>query len=132
MQRIFAGLVLAGLLASPLAAQDASEGKSLYEQYCATCHGLDGTGNGPMSPVLVLQPPDLTVLQSTNEGKFPLFRVISRIDGRDPLVSHGSPMPIYGDFFEGRDVALKTEAGQPIMTSEPIADLVDWLKSIQQ
>lgn len=132
MQRIFAGLVLAGLLASPLAAQDASEGKSLYEQYCATCHGLDGTGNGPMAPVLVLQPPDLTILQSTNEGKFPLFRVISRIDGRDPLVSHGSPMPVYGDFFEGRDVALKTDAGQPIMTSEPIADLVDWLKSIQQ
>lgn len=41
-------------------------------------------------------------------------------------------MPVYGDFFEGRDVGLKTDSGQPIMTSQPIADLVAWLQSIQR
>ncbi len=58
-----------------------------------------------------------------NGGEFPLIRVIKRIDGRDPLVSHGSPMPVYGDFFEGQDVSLKTAAGQPILTSRPVAYL---------
>jgi hypothetical protein len=55
-----------------------------------------------------------------------------RIDGRDPLVSHGSMMPVYGDFFEGTDVATKAETGQPIMTSQPIVDLLAYLQSLQQ
>jgi hypothetical protein len=55
-----------------------------------------------------------------------------RIDGRDPLTSHGSPMPVYGDFFEGWDVAVKSETGQPIMTSLPIVDLLAYLGSVQR
>jgi hypothetical protein len=42
-------------------------------------------------------------------------------------------MPVYGAFYEGgSDVALRTEAGQPILTSQPIADLVAWLRMIQK
>jgi len=41
-------------------------------------------------------------------------------------------MPIFGDFFEGRGVALKTASGQPIMTSQPVVDLVAWLESLQK
>jgi hypothetical protein len=40
-------------------------------------------------------------------------------------------MPVYGPFFEGDDTALKTDNGQPILTSRPIADLVAYLKKIQ-
>ena len=57
--------------------------------------------------------------------------VVQRIDGRDPLVSHGSPMPVYGPYFEGQDTAIKTDVGQPILTSKPIADLVAYLKTLQ-
>ncbi|SLN53150.1 Cytochrome c [Roseovarius litorisediminis] len=117
-------------LAGPAVA-DETAGRETYERYCASCHGLEATGQGPMRPVLTVQPADLTQLTAGNGGKFPLVRVIKRIDGRDPLVSHGSPMPVYGDFFEGSDVALKTEAGQPIMTSQPVVDLVEFLKSLQ-
>jgi hypothetical protein len=85
-----------------------------------------------MAPVLLVQPADLTTIIKRHDGVFPLERVTARIDGRDPLVSHGSDMPIYGEFFEGRDVTLKTEAGQPLMTSQPIADLVAWLRTIQE
>ncbi|WP_317054714.1 c-type cytochrome [Roseovarius rhodophyticola] len=123
---------MACFLVSPLNAQDADNGRDLFYQHCAMCHGRDATGNGPMAPALILQPPDLTQLQNSNGGFFPIARVIRKIDGRDPLVSHGSPMPIYGQFFEGRDVAVKTKSGQPIMTSQPIVDLVEWLKSVQQ
>lgn len=120
------------ITAAPLAAQDAGEGAATYQHYCATCHGLEADGAGPMAPVLVLQPPNLRDLSARNGGVFPTTRVVERIDGRDPLVSHGSPMPVWGPYFEGdRSVALKAESGQPILTSQPIADLVAFLEGIQ-
>ena len=119
------------LLAAPAAAQDAALGKALYDRYCATCHGLDARGDGPMAPSLLIQPPDLTTLAARNDGILPVARIVTRIDGRDPLVSHGSPMPIYGDFFEGTDVPTKAETGQPIMTSEPVLHLLEWLRGVQ-
>tara|TARA_R110002073_G_scaffold12365_4_gene54891 strand:+ start:535 stop:933 length:399 start_codon:yes stop_codon:yes gene_type:complete len=129
--QIFA--ICAGLaLATPGIAQDATQGQGVYLQYCATCHAVDATGNGPMAPALVVQPPDLTTLAAQNGGVFPTTRVVWRIDGRDPLVAHGSPMPVYGDFFQGDDTPLKAPSGQPIMTSRVIADLVAYLEGIQQ
>ncbi|MFM7442360.1 MAG: c-type cytochrome [Tabrizicola sp.] len=110
---------------------DARTGEALYTAHCAVCHGLQARGNGPMAPVLLVQPADLTSLTARHGGVFPLERVTARIDGRDPLVSHGSDMPIWGEFFEGRDVVLRTDAGQPLMTSQPIADLVAWLRTTQ-
>lgn len=129
--QIFA--ICAGLaMATPGIAQDATQGQGVYLQYCATCHAVDATGNGPMAPALVVQPPDLTALAALNGGVFPTTRVVWRIDGRDPLVAHGSPMPVYGDFFQGDDTSLKAPSGQPIMTSRVIADLVAYLEGIQQ
>ncbi|MGZ2258115.1 c-type cytochrome [Roseobacter sp. A03A-229] len=118
-------------LAHPLAAQDAAEGERLFRLHCAACHGAEAEGNGPMAPVLLIQPSDLTTLTDRYDNAFPTYRVVKRIDGRDPLVSHGSDMPVYGWFFEGTGVAVATESGQPVMTSQPVADLVAWLKTIQ-
>lgn len=120
------------IAAFPLFAQDADEGERVFQFRCATCHGLDATGNGPMASALTVQPTNLTRLKASNEGEFPITRIIMRIDGRDPLVSHGSSMPIFGDFFEGYDVALRTETGQPIMTSKPIVDIMAWLETVQE
>ncbi len=117
--------------ACPASAQDVETGAELYQHYCATCHGLDATGHGPMAGVLVIQPTNLKALADAN-GVFPTARVVGRIDGRDPLVSHGSPMPVYGPYFEGQDTAIKTPDGQPILTSQPIADLVEFLKTLQE
>ena len=112
-------------------AQDVVEGGEIYREHCAVCHGIDATGKGPMAGVLVIKPANLKRLQSGNKGIFPTERVVKRIDGRDALVSHGSPMPVYGHFFEGHDVAIKTPSGQPVLTSKPIADLLKYLKSLQ-
>lgn len=126
-----AGLALA-TATGPALAQDAGKGAELYRVHCATCHGIEGTGQGPMAGVLVVPPSDLTALAATNGGRFPTVRVVKRIDGRDPLVSHGSPMPVYGFFFEeGKAKAVKTDSGQPIMTSEPVADLLAYLETLQ-
>jgi mono/diheme cytochrome c family protein len=124
--------ILMTALAAPVAAQDAAQGEALFSFYCATCHGNDATGNGPMSPSLVVAPVDLTALAAGKGGVFPVERVIMRIDGRDPLVSHGSMMPVYGDFFEGNEVFTQSETGQPVLTSQPIVDLLAYLQSLQQ
>ncbi len=85
-----------------------------------------------MASILTLQPTDLTALARSGDGVFPTMRVVMRIDGRNPLVSHGSPMPIFGDFFIGEGAALKTAEGQPILTSPAVADLVTYLQSLQE
>ncbi|WP_170331637.1 c-type cytochrome [Ruegeria arenilitoris] len=118
-------------LATQANAQDVETGAELYRHYCATCHGIDATGHGPMAGVLVIQPVDLTKLTG-EDGVFPTARVVGRIDGRDPLVSHGSPMPVYGPYFDGQDTSMKTPEGQPILTSQPIVDLVAYLETLQK
>ncbi len=131
MNKFSALLIVSLLQMSPLLAQDIRDGEQIFMDLCATCHGIEGTGHGPMAAILTLQPTDLTQLAAREDGVFPTARVVGRIDGRDPLVSHGSPMPVFGDYFEGKDTALKTSSGQPIMTSQPIVDLVEWLQALQ-
>jgi len=116
----------------PATAQDAAEGEALYAIYCASCHGADATGNGPTAELMVINPSDLTALSAGNGGVFPLAAVARQIDGRDPLLAHGGPMPVYGPFFEGTEIAMKTPAGQPILMGQPMADLIAWLRTIQR
>ena len=71
------------------------------------------TGLAGTVAVLALRPTYLTRLSTTKGSTFPTIRVVKRIDGREPLVSHGSPMPIYGEFFE------------------PVVNLVVWLEGTQ-
>lgn len=132
MRRVLAGLTLIALTATPVMAQDVDHGRALFQTHCANCHGADAKGQGPLAGALVLQPIDLTALASRNGGGFPLERVLKRIDGTDPLVSHGSPMPVYGPYFEGvANTPMKLPSGQPMLVSEPIADLVGYLQSVQ-
>jgi mono/diheme cytochrome c family protein len=114
------------------AAMAETPGQADYERYCASCHGLEGTGHGPMRAVLTLPPTDLSALSAVNGGTFPLERVVKRIDGRDPLVAHGSPMPVYGTLFDyGKSVTLEMPSGEKIMTTQPVADLVAYIKGLQ-
>ena len=131
MKLVRATLTALTLSAASGMAQDVENGTNIYDDQCAVCHGADARGNGPLAPALILQPPSLRDLTQRYDG-FPTVRVVMRIDGSDPLVSHGSPMPIYGPFFEEKDAIIKSESGQPIMTSQPIADLVAYLKHIQE
>lgn len=132
MKHALAALIALCTLPTLTQAQDSDMGMEIYRTYCAACHGLNAHGDGPMAPLLVLQPPDLGLITARNGGIFPVARVVMRIDGRAPLASHGSQMPVYGDFFEGNDTILKTETGQPIMTSEPVVDLIAFLRTIQE
>lgn len=59
------GLLLFFLLAvgTSAGAAEKDAGKQLYMQYCSSCHGIDGRGNGPVSPYLKIKVPDLTLLK---------------------------------------------------------------------
>ena len=53
-------LMIAGLsagIAGAAQAQDLDIGKSEFQSSCATCHGTDGKGNGPLREQLKVPPP---------------------------------------------------------------------------
>jgi mono/diheme cytochrome c family protein len=78
-------------------AQDIDAGKSEFQFACATCHGIDGKGKGPVSSQLKVEPADLTVLAKKNNGVFPFSAVYEAIDGRQAVIAHGPrDMPIWG------------------------------------
>jgi len=122
------GLIAAGF---PGLAQDPEAGAETYATFCAACHGETARGDGPVADLLTVPATDLTRLAELNGGSFPLIEVIYRIDGRAPIKAHGSPMPPFGGMFEGEDATMKTEAGQPVLTSRSIVDLVAYLQSVQ-
>lgn len=123
---------LLSILATGGAAQDTDTGADFFQYFCASCHGVDAKGDGPMAPVLLVQPADLTTLSARYGGDFPLERVAARIDGRDPIVSHGSEMPVFGWLFQDEPVALKLPTGQPMLANRPVVDLIAWLQTIQE
>ncbi len=73
-------------------------GKTQYQASCASCHGIDAKGDGPVSKALKTPPADLTVLAKNNNGVFPYDMVYQMIDGRNSTIaSHGTrEMPIWG------------------------------------
>ena len=114
------------------AAQDRDAGRQVFREYCVTCHGMEGRGDGPMTQVLTINPPDLTRLTADNKGIFPVSRVVARIDGRMPVLGHGGPMPVFGDLFEGQSGVLDSETGAPILTSQPMVDVVAYIQDLQR
>jgi mono/diheme cytochrome c family protein len=130
MRRFLTVILL--VAAGPGAAQDPASGADLYIRYCAACHGMEARGDGEMAAILTLLPADLTQISAGNGGIFPVARVAAQIDGRDPMLAHGGVMPLFGDFFEGQDTAIRSETGQPMLTSRPVADLLAFLAAIQE
>jgi len=110
-------------------------GKLQFRRYCAQCHGLDGTGNGPVAPALKTKPTNLTLLAKKNDGVFPEEQVREYIDGRKTVASHGTrEMPIWGNQFMSRQAGLGG-AGAPLLTGPQVQQKVDllvqYVKSIQ-
>ena len=77
------------------------QGPALYHAYCASCHGADARGSGPMAQSLKVKPPDLTGVARRNGGKFPLERVQRLVSGEESVpAGHGTrEMPVWGPIF---------------------------------
>ena len=104
---------------------DSLVGKDSFEAYCASCHGTDGRGNGPVARALKATPADLTMLASRNHDAFPRDRVIATLSGAGRTVAaHGTTeMPIWGALFR----AFEPDARVRVR----IENLVNYLETLQ-
>lgn len=102
------------------------EGPDLYRSYCASCHGVDGKGNGPVSPALKTQPSDLTTISRRNGGIFPAQRISKIIAGDELVTAHGPrEMPVWGPIFH--QIELDRDFGDV-----RLHNLTKYVESIQQ
>ena len=112
-----------------------TSGKLDFREYCAQCHGKDGTGNGPVAPALKKKPANLTLLSRNNGGVFPDKEVRNFIDGSKMAEGHGTrEMPIWGYAFLYRQSNHTGPGGAPLTETEvkhKIARLANYIKSIQ-
>jgi mono/diheme cytochrome c family protein len=128
-----AGLTL-GLLALAACAPDGRvAGRAFYDQYCVSCHGADGTGDGPAAEGLAKRPADLTRIAERNGGSFPMVKVMSQIDGYTRRNDYGSVMPELGAALqEGPTVMVETADGVRTPTPANLVALAEYLRGIQR
>jgi mono/diheme cytochrome c family protein len=126
---LLALLALTGISAARSEDLSTSSGAQLFQHYCASCHGKQGAGDGPVAPFFRLSPPDLRQMSRRNGGTFPTERAHRIIDGRDSLPPHGSrEMPVWGLEFAWSD---GNPADVNAATAAAIGRLVQHLQSIQ-
>jgi mono/diheme cytochrome c family protein len=106
-------------------------GEIEYQRHCASCHGEDARGEGPLAKFLTIKPANLTLLAKNNKGEFPFWRSYRIIDGRDQVRGHGTgEMPVWGARFlaqqGGKDRLSETEVTGRILS------LVFYLRHVQQ
>jgi mono/diheme cytochrome c family protein len=123
-------LPLVGLLliaaTGTAAANEVAQGRAIFLQHCASCHGLTGEGNGPMARALNTTPANLRQLSDRYGNPLPEDKIARFIDGRADVKAHGPrDMPVWGKRFysEGQ--------GDERQVKDLIAKLVVYLQSIQ-
>jgi mono/diheme cytochrome c family protein len=137
LQLIFCGAALAAIFTTPQAKDKSDQkneasgvnptsGKRTFVEYCASCHGLDGKGTGPVASALKSQPTDLTALAKTNEGKYPAGFVSAVLKFGRNLSAHGSQdMPVWGSRFKMID-PVNDPTGQ-----RHVDDIVAYIATLQ-
>jgi mono/diheme cytochrome c family protein len=118
---------LAGPQAMPGARLAPPDGRALFLEHCASCHGATARGDGPVASSLRDFPGDLTQFAKRNGGVFPSAKVLRIIEGRE-VGAHGSgEMPVWGHVF--RRMPSDTSDGS---ATERIEAIVRYLESIQE
>ena len=117
-------------------AQAISLGEFEYRNSCAQCHGLSGKGDGLVASSLTKVPTDLTVLQKSNGGVFPVTKAYSIIEGTVDVRVHGSrDMPVWGNRFRTRVKYDENEGFSPADTDEYVTTrilaLIEYLSTMQ-
>jgi mono/diheme cytochrome c family protein len=117
-------------LVVPVSKVAANDGKQMYVNYCAPCHGMDGKGNGPVAPVLKRQPANLALLSKAHGGKFPASHIITVLQFGTENPSHGSAlMPVWGPMFEKMDSHTLPQDDARALR---ISNLSEYLRSMQE
>ncbi|MBX3027606.1 c-type cytochrome [bacterium] len=134
--------VVVGTAAARAADEDPAlaQGRALYGEYCASCHGADGKG----ADTAKSKGSDLTQIAKKNGGKFPFYDVMLQISGRKPTGQeqdtslpgsvtspHGDgKMPSWGQIFARQEGV--TALDLQLQTTGKIMLITEYLQSIQQ
>jgi mono/diheme cytochrome c family protein len=104
----------------------AASGHDMFVNYCASCHGKEGKGNGPAASALNVPPADLTTLAKKNNGKYPALRVASVLNGQANLAAHGNKeMPVWGRVF------WSMSGGHAAEVHQRVTNLNHYIESLQ-
>ncbi len=106
------------------------DGQRTFVENCASCHGLDAKGSGPMSRNLIKMAPNLTTLASRNGGVFPRDYVMSTIDGLDRGSHFSGAMPEFGAGDMG-DTIIVEENGIGTPVPADLLALTAYLEGLQ-
>ena len=108
--------------------EDARDGKKYFVRYCASCHGIDGAGDGPVAKSLAKPPANLRLLGDKYGVPLPAARIAQFIDGRAAIRAHGTTdMPVWGEQLYATGEGQRGELG----ISEVIGKIVAYLNTIQ-
>lgn len=107
-----------------------AQGKALFDNNCAACHGADARGNGPLAASSGLNAVDLTVLSSQNGGVFPIDTVITQIHGYPGRYLTGA-MPEYHRVLDSPMVEWTTQDGTVIPTPKKVLAIAQYLETVQ-
>lgn len=121
------------LFAQPRAARG-DAGQREFVSNCASCHGADARGRGPIVEWLTKSPPDLTTLARANGGVFPIARVFESIEGAS-VAPHGPrDMPVWGQVYrvEAAEYWGELPYDPQQVVRARILGLIDFLYRIQQ
>ena len=110
----------------PIKNTPSNDGKDMYDNYCAVCHGKDGKGSGPAATAMKTSPTDLTALAKRNGGKYPASHVAAIIRGQATTSSHDrQDMPVWGPLFSS------ISQGHEAQVQQRITNLVDYVETLQ-
>lgn len=102
------------------------KGEDLFRFYCASCHGREGRGDGPVAAALNSKVPDLTTIERRRGGIFPEKWIRDVIAGDQAVLAHGTrEMPIWGPVFH--QIENDQDYGDVRMRN-----LTGYLRAIQQ
>jgi hypothetical protein len=108
----------------------AMSGSDLYQRFCASCHGVDGRGNGPVAGSFSVEVPDLTLFARRHGDRFDRALVGRVIDGRHVVGAHGTrTMPVWGEDLS------RAHAGDPNAeeaAQRVIERLIDYVAQMQK
>jgi mono/diheme cytochrome c family protein len=110
------------------AGDDVRDGHHYFVRYCASCHGTDGLGDGPVAKSLVTPPANLRKLGDKYGMPLPAPRIAEVIDGRNTARAHGShEMPVWGEKLYTLGAGERGEYG----IGEVIGKIIAYLNTIQ-
>lgn len=75
-----------GLPLTGFAKGDAVAGKTKYDQFCVTCHGATGKGDGPAGAALKPKPADFAVTKLTDADMFKIIKEGGTAVGRSAMM----------------------------------------------